>query len=84
MKIQLLIQLFCLKLRIVGDPACDLAIAWTLFRNESQRTFQCASARAEAWNRRCAWAFWKTLIIAAGVVKTNAVEGSQCWQLIDI
>lgn len=68
----------------IGDPACDLAIAWTLFRNESRKIYQIAlHLDADTWSRGRAWALWKALIIAAGLVKTNAIEGRQCWHIID-
>jgi len=68
----------------IGDPACDLAIAWTLFRKESRHIFQATlHLDTDTWNRGRAWALWKALIIAAGLVKSNTVEGTQCWQIID-
>ncbi|MDX2220595.1 MAG: aminoglycoside phosphotransferase family protein [Burkholderiales bacterium] len=47
----------------VGDPACDLAIAWTLFSGESRVAFRAAlEIDDEAWLRGRAWALWKALI----------------------
>ncbi len=68
----------------VGDPACDLAIAWTLFTGESRETFQTTlQLDAGTWTRGRGWALWKALIIAAGITETNAVEGRQCWRTIE-
>lgn len=51
----------------VGDPACDLAIAWTLFAGESRRAFRAALALDEAtWVRARGWTLWKALILWAG------------------
>ena len=51
----------------IGDPACDLAIAWTLFKDESRKIFRTTLALdANTWNRGRAWALWKALIVAAG------------------
>jgi aminoglycoside phosphotransferase (APT) family kinase protein len=47
----------------VGDPACDLVIAWTLFSGESRKAFAAAlSADAGMWARGRAWALWKELL----------------------
>ena len=47
----------------VGDPACDLAIAWTLFRGESRDAFRAALRPDDAtWARGRGWALWKALI----------------------
>ena len=51
----------------VGDPACDLAIAWTFFRGESRQEYRVALGVDEAtWWRGAAWALWKALIVFAG------------------
>jgi Phosphotransferase enzyme family len=46
----------------VGDPACDLAAAWTMFEGVSRQRFQ-SSVRADAgtWARARGWALWKAL-----------------------
>jgi len=47
----------------VGDPACDLTIAWTLFKNESRKIFyQNLALDEDTWNRACGWALWKAAI----------------------
>ncbi|SCA58874.1 Uncharacterized protein AB751O23_AX_00040 [Chlamydiales bacterium SCGC AB-751-O23] len=47
----------------IGDPACDLAIAWTFFKKESREAFYRSLPFDEAtWMRGRAWALWKTLI----------------------
>ncbi len=68
----------------VGDPACDLAIAWTYFRAEDRRAFRARLALdSSTWQRGRAWALWKALVVAAGLVGTRAVEGQHAWQTID-
>ncbi|MCP3904863.1 MAG: aminoglycoside phosphotransferase family protein [Planctomycetes bacterium] len=53
----------------VGDPACDLAIAWTLFAGESREAFRAAMKVDDAtWARGRGWALWKALITLAGIV----------------
>jgi aminoglycoside phosphotransferase (APT) family kinase protein len=47
----------------VGDPACDVPIAWTLFHGKNRRTFQDALGLDDAtWARGRGWALWKALI----------------------
>lgn len=46
----------------IGDPACDLAIAWTLFRGESRNAFRAALPLDKAtWARARGWTLWKAL-----------------------
>jgi aminoglycoside phosphotransferase (APT) family kinase protein len=47
----------------VGDPACDLAIAWTYFHGESRQAFRDALPLDDGtWARGRGWALWKALI----------------------
>jgi aminoglycoside phosphotransferase (APT) family kinase protein len=47
----------------VGDPACDLAAAWTLLTSEARRVFRDALAVDDAeWERGRGWALWKALV----------------------
>jgi aminoglycoside phosphotransferase (APT) family kinase protein len=46
----------------VGDPACDLAIAWTLLTADGRRALrERLSVDEAAWARGRGWALWKTL-----------------------
>jgi len=48
----------------VGDPACDLVIAWTFFEGESRAAFRAALQHDDAtWARARGWALWKALIL---------------------
>lgn len=68
----------------VGDPACDLSIAWTLFSGESREAFRARlPLDAGTWARGRAWTLWKALIVAAGLTETNAVEAARPWRVID-
>jgi aminoglycoside phosphotransferase (APT) family kinase protein len=50
----------------VGDPACDLVIAWTLFEGPSREIFRRRTALdGGAWARATGWALWKALITLA-------------------
>jgi aminoglycoside phosphotransferase (APT) family kinase protein len=46
----------------VGDPSCDLAIAWTLLPEDARQAFRDRlSVDAAPWARGRGWALWKTL-----------------------
>ncbi len=50
----------------VGDPACDLVVAWTFFTGESRKAFRAALALSDAtWARARGWALWKAAITLA-------------------
>jgi len=69
---------------VVGDPACDLAIAWTLFEGESRKLFRSLlPLDADTWERGRAWTLWKALITAAGFADPNNFESVQCWRIIN-
>lgn len=46
----------------IGDPACDLVIAWTLFKDSSREAFRNTLKLDKAtWARARSWALWKAL-----------------------
>jgi aminoglycoside phosphotransferase (APT) family kinase protein len=68
----------------IGDPACDLGIAWTLLEGESRKAFRTIlPLDAGTWARGRAWTLWKFLIVAAGLTDWNALEATQPWRIID-
>ncbi|MEX1012061.1 MAG: aminoglycoside phosphotransferase family protein [Waddliaceae bacterium] len=68
----------------IGDPACDLAIAWTMFKDRSRKAFREAMQLDDGtWARGGGWALWKAVIVAAGLTNPNNTESSQCWRIID-
>jgi len=68
----------------VGDPACDLTIAWTLFSGESREAFRAALLLyGSTWARARGWALWKGLITLAGHVGTNLLEAGRARRTID-
>jgi aminoglycoside phosphotransferase (APT) family kinase protein len=51
----------------VGDPACDLSIAWTFLSEQARQVFKSELNLDEAtWQRGRAWALWKALITIEG------------------
>ncbi|RUW51832.1 aminoglycoside phosphotransferase family protein [Mesorhizobium sp. M1A.F.Ca.ET.072.01.1.1] len=62
----------------VGDPSCDLAIAWTLFEGESREAFRARISVDDAtWARGRGWTLWKALITVAGHDANRAEVGRQ-------
>ena len=50
----------------VGDPACDLYIAWTFLEGEGREAFRAAMPADEAtWARGRGWTLWKAQITYA-------------------
>lgn len=50
----------------IGDPACDLVIAWTFLANESRKVFKSQlNLDPDTWARARGWALWKALITIA-------------------
>lgn len=51
----------------VGDPACDLVVAWTLFHDDDSRAAfrEVVDLDEGAWARGRGWALWKALITVA-------------------
>jgi aminoglycoside phosphotransferase (APT) family kinase protein len=50
----------------VGDPSCDLAVAWTLLTAEGRRAFrERLSVDEPDWARGRGWALWKALVTSA-------------------
>ncbi|MER8949150.1 phosphotransferase, partial [Mesorhizobium sp. M0809] len=67
----------------IGDPACDLVIAWTEFYGESRQAFRDTIALDEhSWARARGWALWKALIVASGH-DGNQREAEKSWRVID-
>lgn len=56
----------------VGDPACDLVIAWTFFAGRSREAFRRTVGQdAGTWARARGWALWKALISLPGDEQRN-------------
>ena len=66
----------------VGDPACDLAIAWTSFAGESRAAFRAGLQLDPAtWARGRGWCLWKALIVFAGL-NSNPAGAEECQRII--
>jgi aminoglycoside phosphotransferase (APT) family kinase protein len=50
----------------VGDPSCDLVMAWTFFDGGERQSFREAAGLSDGcWDRARGWALWKALITMA-------------------
>ncbi|MBV7520004.1 aminoglycoside phosphotransferase family protein [Ensifer sp. ENS12] len=68
----------------VGDPACDLAIAWTFFHGESREVFRDGMALDRgAWACGRGWTLWKALIVLAGMTGASASEKAKQLTVIE-
>lgn len=67
----------------VGDPACDLVIAWTLLDAEARERFRSAMAvDAGMWARGRGWALWKALITLVAADPATSVA-RQLLRIVD-
>jgi aminoglycoside phosphotransferase (APT) family kinase protein len=56
----------------VGDPACDLAIAWTFFDGDDREVFRDRIAMDSAtWARGRGWTLWKAAITYEAALRTD-------------
>lgn len=68
----------------VGDPACDLTIAWTLFSGASRAAFSAGLALDHAaWARARAWALWKALITLQEYCQTDSQKAGIARHIIN-
>ena len=67
----------------VGDPSCDLAVAWTLLTANGRHAFrERLSVGEAAWARGRGWALWKTLVACAQDVSKADEEGTNAWRVL--
>ena len=68
----------------VGDPACDLAIAWTFFKDADREAFRARlGLDAGAWARGRGWTLWKALIVWAALPGANPLEAKASPRIIE-
>ena len=59
----------------IGDPACDLVIAWTFLEGDSRDIFIYEMALDEdTWLRARAWALWRATFELCGITDKNSPE----------
>lgn len=68
----------------VGDPACDMVIAWTFLSGASRDAFRTTLAVDDAtWARGRGWALWKALITMAQHIDTKPSEAETARRVVD-
>lgn len=68
----------------VGDPACDLAIAWTLFAGSDRAAFRAGLAVDDgSWARGRGWALWKALAQLAGCHRDGDPEPAEARRVVE-
>lgn len=68
----------------VGDPACDLAVAWTLLDAPGRQRFrEILDVDDAQWERGRGWALWKTLsTCASAYADDDADEIAGCQRVL--
>jgi aminoglycoside phosphotransferase (APT) family kinase protein len=68
----------------IGDPACDLTIAWTFFKGESRKIFKAnMHLDEETWARARGWAMWKALFEISQLKDKSGAALVKQQQIID-
>jgi aminoglycoside phosphotransferase (APT) family kinase protein len=70
----------------VGDPSCDLAVAWTLLTDDGRRAFRDQLAVDHvSWRRGRGWALWKALATCSYTYEDpdDSAEFAQATQVLD-
>src|SRR4051794_24169158 len=61
----------------IGDPACDVVIAWTFLSGQSRDRFRAAlGVDADTWARGRGWGLWKALIVLVGQLEHDEPEAA--------
>lgn len=68
----------------VGDPACDLVIAWTYLSGRARQIFFTEmSLDQNTWLRARAWALWKATFELCQIADKNSLEAKGQKRIID-
>ncbi|WNI24249.1 aminoglycoside phosphotransferase family protein [Streptomyces sp. ITFR-16] len=68
----------------VGDPACDLVIAWGMFEGAAREAFREAVGQdAGTWARARGWALWKALLNLTGDAGADPGRAANELRVID-
>ncbi|MFE0105812.1 aminoglycoside phosphotransferase family protein [Streptomyces sp. NPDC059009] len=68
----------------VGDPACELVIAWGMFKGESRTAFREAVAQDEGtWARARGWALWKSMLVLSECIDTDEEKAADNRRIIE-
>ena len=68
----------------VGDPACNLVIAWTKFTGPSRAAFRAAVGQDDAtWAGAHGWQLWKSLLVLSQTLDTAPDEAVGTRRLVE-
>lgn len=69
----------------IGDPACDLVIAWTFLNDESREIFKShlIGMDTNTWARARGWCLWKSLITLAKYDDKKSLQASKMLYIIN-
>ena len=68
----------------IGDPVCDLVIAWTYLSGKAREIFiSKMDLDRETWLRGRAWALWKTTFELCQIADKNSTQALLQKQIID-
>jgi len=68
----------------IGDPACDLVIAWTFLQGESRQVFKkLMNLDDNTWARARGWALWKAMITVAAMHDKHSMQALIQFQIIN-
>jgi aminoglycoside phosphotransferase (APT) family kinase protein len=68
----------------VGDPACDVAIAWTLLTGAGRQAFrERLSVDPGTWARGRGWALWKALVTCARSIGDADEQAAAALRVLD-
>jgi aminoglycoside phosphotransferase (APT) family kinase protein len=67
----------------IGDPACDLVMAWTFFSGQSREAFKATLGLDHGtWARARGWALWKALITLTEHIDSNPGKATEARRVI--
>lgn len=67
----------------IGDPSCDLVIAWTFLDRAARTIFRSAAGLDPAtWQRARGWAIWKAMITLVQLRDANPIEAEKQRRII--
>lgn len=68
----------------IGDPACDLVIAWTYLEGNSSEIFiEEMNLDEDTWARAKAWGLWKATFVLCELEDKNIAEGMDQRRIIE-
>ena len=68
----------------VGDPACDVTIAWTFLTGDSRRAFaERLALDPGTWARGRGWAIWKAMIVLVQVLRDDPEDAAYTTGVIE-